>query len=382
MKLPLVLLSFATLLLANPSVCLPGEAASSTSPSLKEAFKDCFLIGAALNESQFTGRDARAAALIKKQFDSITPENVLKWGLVHPQPDTYDFGPADRYVEFGQSNGMFIIGHTLIWHSQTPHWVFHNADGSLLTRDALVTRMREHITTVVGRYRGRVKGWDVVNEALDEDGTMRSNYWMRIIGPDYVQKAFEFAHAADPAAQLYYNDYSLENEPKREGALRLIKALKAAGVHITGIGVQSHDKMDWPTAQQLDATIDSFANEGLKVMITELDVDVLPAAFRGPSAETSLNAKLTKDLNPYTNGLPESVQQALAKRYAELFSTFLKHRHQIARVTFWGVTDGNSWLNNWPVRGRTSYPLLFDREGHPKPAFDAVIGLATRAHLE
>jgi endo-1,4-beta-xylanase len=202
---------------------------------------------------------------------------------------------------------------------------------------------------------------------------MRQSPWMRIIGEDYIARAFEFAHEADPKAELYYNDFSLENEPKRQGALKLVSKLKSGGVPISGIGLQNHDKMDRPTTAQLEATIDAFAGLGLKVMITELDVDVLPPVTRNNGAEVSLRVDSRKELNPYTNGLPDSVQKALADRYAELFAVFTKHHSQIARVTFWGVSDGDSWLNSWPVRGRTSYPLLFDRQGNPKPAFDAVI---------
>jgi endo-1,4-beta-xylanase len=233
--------------------------------------------------------------------------------------------------------------------------------------------MRDHIHTVVGRYKGRIKGWDVVNEALNEDGTLRQTPWLKIIGEDYLIKAFQFAHEADPQAQLYYNDYSLENEPKRNGAIQLIKKLQAAGVPIYGVGLQGHDKLDWPTVEQQDATIKAFAALGIKVCITELDIDVLPRANRNQTADVNATAQMQTNLNPYANGLPDSVQQALARRYAELFRVFLKHRDVIDRVTFWGVTDGDSWLNDWPVRGRTSYPLLFDRAGQPKPAFDAVI---------
>jgi len=246
----------------------------------------------------------------------------------------------------------------------------------LADRDTLLARMRDHIRAVVGRYKGRIKGWDVVNEALNEDGTMRQSLWMKIIGDDYIAKAFQLAHEADPEAELYYNDYSLENEAKRNGAVELIKKLKAQGVTITGVGLQGHNKMDWPSVEQQDATIAAFGKLGVKVMITELDIDVLPAASQHRGADITLNVELQTKLNPYANGLPDSVQQALAKRYADLFGVYLKHRDVITRVTFWGVADGDSWLNYWPVKGRTSYPLLFDRDGKPKSAFDAVIGAA------
>ena len=334
------------------------------------------MIGTALNRAQFYEEDKRGAALVKSHFNTITPENILKWESVHPRAEGYDFEAPDRFVAFGEKNRMFIVGHTLVWHNQTPDWVFRNDKGELTDRDTLLARMRDHIRDVVGRYKGRIKGWDVVNEALNEDGTMRQSLWMKIIGDDYIAKAFQFAHEADPKAELYYNDYSLENEAKRNGAVELIKKLKAQGVTITGVGLQGHNKMDWPSVEQQDATIAAFGKLGVKVMITELDIDVLPAASQHRGADITLNVELQAKLNPYANELPDSVQQALAKRYADLFGVYLKHRDVITRVTFWGVADGDSWLNYWPVKGRTSYPLLFDRDGKPKPAFDAVIRAA------
>ncbi len=344
--------------------------------TLKEAFKNDFLIGTALNESQFTGQNAKEAALAGAQFNTISPENVLKWEPVHPEPDRYNFGPGDSYVEFGLKNHMFIIGHNLIWHSQTPKWVFQDDQGNPISRDTLLKRMHDHIFAVVGHYKGKIGGWDVVNEALNEDGTLRESPWKKIIGDDYLIKAYQFAHEADPNVQLYYNDYSLENTPKREGAIALVKKLQAAGIPVAGVGLQGHYGMTWPTTQQVDETIKAFASLGLKVMITELDMDVLPAATRSQAAEVSMNVALRAELNPYTNGLPASVEQAEAKRYADLFKVFVANRDSVTRVTFWGVTDGNSWRNDWPVRGRTAYPLLFDRNCQPKPAFDAVIRVA------
>jgi endo-1,4-beta-xylanase len=217
----------------------------------------------------------------------------------------------------------------------------------------------------------------VVNEALNEDGSLRQSQWLKIIGEDYLVKAFEFAHAADPAAELYYNDYSLENEPKRNGAVALVKKLQAAGMKVTGIGTQTHAKMDWPTPQLVEDTLTAFGKLGVKVMITELDIDVLPDRSRDRSADVSRRDAAAPALNPYPNGLPDAVQQTLAKRYGEIFAVYAKHADKISRVTFWGVTDGDSWLNDWPIRGRTSYPLLFDRNGQPKPAFAEVLKTAT-----
>jgi endo-1,4-beta-xylanase len=235
--------------------------------------------------------------------------------------------------------------------------------------------MQTHIRTVMGRYKGRVKGWDVVNEAIAEDGSLRQSPWMNRIGEEYLVTAYRLAQDADPAAELYYNDYGLENPAKRKGAIELVRKLKQAGIRLAGIGLQGHYSLDRPSIEQVEATISDFAALGLKVHITELDVDVLPRAVRQPGADVALRAEADPKLNPYTTGLPDDVQKALAERYAALFRVFLKHKDVIERVTFWGVTDRDSWLNNWPVRGRTNYPLLFEREGRPKPAFDAVVKL-------
>jgi endo-1,4-beta-xylanase len=367
--------SLVILLLA--AAVAPGQnTPAQNAPALKDAYQGIFRIGAALNNAQFEERDQRGAPIVAAQFNTISPENVLKWGLVHPRVDGYNWDPADHYVAFGEKYKMWIIGHCLVWHSQTPRWVFEDADGKPLTRDALLERMHDHIRAVVGRYKGRINGWDVVNEALNEDGTMRQSPWYRIIGDDFLLKAFQFAHEADPKAELYYNDYDLENEAKRRGAFDLMKKLKAAGAPITGIGLQDHNKMNWPTAKQESDTIEAFAALGLRVNISELDVDVLPRTTTQNSADVSATAAATPNSNPYTAGLPDDMQQALAKRYAELFDVFVKHRKSIDRITFWGVTDGDSWLNNYPTRGRTNHPLLFDRQGKTKPAFDAVVKAA------
>jgi endo-1,4-beta-xylanase len=336
---------------------------------LKEAFKSDFPIGVAINQKQFDGEDPRGDPIIKAQFNAISPENILKWESVHPAPGRYDFAGPDRYVEFGEQNHMLIVGHTLVWHNQTPEWVFQDTNGNPVTRAVLLKRMRDHIHTVVGRYKGRIKIWDVVNEALQDDGKLRKSPWEKIIGDDYIEKAFQYAHEADPDAILRYNDYSLENEPKRSGAIALIKKLQAEGIPVTAIGLQDHVQMDWPTLEQEDATISAFAALGLKVMITELDVNVLGGRRTAEITEMAHQG----GSNVYTNGLPPVVQQELAKRYADLFSVFVKHHDDISLVTFWGVTDGDSWLN---MRGRINHPLLFDRAGQPKPAFDAIIRVA------
>lgn len=371
--------SLAKFALIFVALGIAAQSQVQNQPTLKDAYKGCFLVGAALNPAQFAGKDQQEDAIIEAQFNTISPENVLKWEVIHPQPGTYNFGPADQYVEFGEKHHMFIIGHNLVWHNQVPKWVFEDKNGNPVGRDELLKRLQDHINTVVGRYKGRINGWDVVNEALNEDGTLRQSQWLKIIGEDYLEKAFQFAHDADPKAELYYNDYSLENDAKGKGALDLVKKLQAKGVPITGVGLQDHFSLDWPSTEQLDSTISAFGKLGVKVMITELDVDVLPPALRGNSAEVSLNVASNPKLNPYSNGLPEPMQQKLAQRYADLFGVYAKHCGLITRVTFWGVTDKDSWKNDWPVRGRTNYPLLFDRNSQPKPAFHAVVQAAPKS---
>lgn len=347
---------------------------ASDLPAAPATLKDAgtFLIGAAINEGQFSGRNPSVSELVLAQFDSLTPENAMKWDALEPEPGRFRFDAADQFVAFGEKAGMFIVGHTLVWHSQTPSWVFAGERGAPAGREVLLQRMRDHIRTVVGRYRGRVRSWDVVNEALAEDGTLRDSPWRRIIGDDYIEQAFRFAHEADPGAELYYNDYGIESGRKREGALRLLRELRARGVPVSGVGIQGHGNLQWPPAKNFGEAVDAFAQLGLKVAISELDIDMLPSRSGSTSADISRAEQASAVLDPFVSGLPEEKQRALAARYKELFEVFRKH--PIARVTFWGVTDGDSWLNDFPIKGRTNHPLLFDRQGKPKAAFHEVAG--------
>lgn len=346
---------------------------------LQDAFDGAFLIGTALNADQILGLDTAGVRLITTHFNAITPENVFKWEQIQPEPGVFVFDLQDRFVAFGEANNQYMVGHTLVWHNQTPRWVFEDGKGNLLSRDALLDRMRTHIHTVVGRYKGRIHAWDVVNEAINDDGSWRESLWYRIIGPDFVVKAFQFAREADPDAKLYYNDYSLENPAKRDGAIRLVRYLQNNDAPIDGVGTQGHFSLDWPGLDELDNTITAFSKLGIDVMVTELDLDVLPSAFDYPSAEITLRAELRDSLNPWPNGLPDSLDAAHAARYADLFRVFLKHKDAISRVTFWGVTDADSWKNNWPVPGRTNYCLIFDRNAKPKRAFHAIVETAREA---
>lgn len=363
-------------LLASLAVC-GNAAAQSSSSSLRSAYKNDFLIGVALNTMQVDGRNAKAGEIAAKQFSSLTPENEMKWQSVHPEPDRFNFKGADSYVEFALKNDMKLIGHTLVWHSQTPGWVFQGEGGKPATREELLKRMRDHIHTVAGRYKGKIKGWDVVNEALSDGGPeiLRDSPWRRIIGDDFIDHAFRYAKEAAPDAELYYNDYGLEDGRKRANCVKLLKGMLERGVPITGVGTQSHFQLANPPIAEVEKTIKDFSELGLKVMITELDVDVLPSRGNAGIADISRREQGDDSLNPYTKGLPDEVQKKLAQRYADLFGVYLRHRKSITRVIFWGLDDGTSWLNGFPIRGRTNHPLLFDRDLKPKPAFFSVLAL-------
>jgi endo-1,4-beta-xylanase len=342
---------------------------------LKDAYAGAFLLGAAIGTGQILGEEPDAMRLAETHFNSVTAENAMKWQHLQPAPGVFDFTAADVFVDWAEARGIHLVGHTLVWHNQTPSWVFEDAEGRPLSREALIERMREHIHTVVGRYRGRVRGWDVVNEAVVNDGSMRETPWYRIIGPDYLALAFTFAHEADPSAELYYNDYSLDERVKRQAVLRLLRGLLEAGVPVHGVGTQEHISVEWPSLADIEAAVVELSSLGLPVMVTELDVDVLPRAFEHSGAEITLSAELSAELNPWPDGLPPARAAQLAERYRDLFGVYYKHRDKISRVTLWGLHDGGSWLNHWPVRGRTSYPLLFDRDLQPKAAFHAVLAV-------
>ena len=367
-------------------VTLAATASRAEEPAaLKDAFADHFRMGAALSTDQVTGAEPAALELAGRQFNTITPENLLKWAEVHPEPDEYNFEPADQYVEWGEKHGMFIVGHTLVWHNQTPAWAFRGEGDKPLDRETALKRIKEHNDAVVGRYKGRVHGWDVVNEAIDEQGHLRTGAvgppgrrgepWHAAIGDDYIEKAFEYAHAADPDAELYYNDFNEWYPEKIEAISKLVRSLQAKGIRIDGIGLQGHWGVDYPQLEEIDHMLTEYSKLGVKLMITELDMNVVPQPGQGTGADVTERIDPAKALNPYPDGLPDEKQRELAQRYADIFRLFVKHKEAIDRVTFWGVHDGQSWLNYFPV-ARTSYPLLFDRKLKPKPAFEAVVQTA------
>lgn len=372
----LFLLTCSGLLLAS---CSNSKKATTTSsvPSLKETFKKDFLIGTALSAQQIEEKDSGAAKLVPQQFNAATPENIMKAEIIHPGWDRYNFDLADKMVAYAKKNDIKLTAHTLIWHSQTPAFLRGIKDA-----DSIKQYFVNHITTVASRYDGKVYSWDVVNEALNEDGTLRNSIFLQKLGDDYIVEAFRLAQKAAPNTKLYYNDYNIEQPKKRAGAIAIIKKIQAAGVRIDGVGIQGHWHIDNPPMENIEESIKEFSALGVQVAFTELDLSVLPnPRGRNNSADISQTAQYNESINPYTKGLPDSVQQKLATAYANLFNLFLKYKDNIDRITFWGVNDGQSWLNGFPVRGRTNYPLLFDRQYNPKPAFYRVIETKTKGSV-
>lgn len=355
----------ALLIAAFVAACGNQKATVVEEPSLKDAVGDKFLMGVALNVNQSSGVDTSSIKLVKQHFNSIVAENCMKCEVIHPEEDRYDFTLADQFVSFGEKNGMAVIGHCLIWHSQLAPWFCVDEKGNNVTPEVLKQRMKDHITTIVTRYKGRIKGWDVVNEAILEDGSYRKSKFYEILGEEFIPLAFQYAHEADPDAELYYNDYAMNMLGKREGVVKLVSSLKEKGIRIDAVGMQGHMGMDYPDINEFEQSIVAFAGTGVKVMVTEWDMSALPTVKQ--SANISDTVAYQKMLNPYPETLPDSVSKAWNNRMKQFFGLFEKHADVISRVTAWGVSDSDSWKNDFPVKGRHDYPLLFDRNYQPKP---------------
>lgn len=343
--------------------------------TMREAFEGKFLIGAAINVRQVVSTDEKVVSVIRDQFSALVPENCMKPEEIHPKKNLYDWSEADALVDLAQKNGQVLTGHCLVWHSQVPYWFFKDDMSQPVTKEELIQRMKDHITTVVSRYKGRIKGWDVVNEAIMEDGSLRHSQFYNIIGPEFIKLAFQFAHEADPDAELYYNDYGLDNPTKRQGVINLVRDLKANGCRIDAVGMQSHVAFN-TNLTEYENSIVAFANEGVKVMATELDLSVLPWPMGYFGADVSTNFDYQKQMNPYVDSLPAEKAKEQADFFVKLFEIYLRHADVMDRVTFWGVADGDSWKNGWPMPGRTDYPLAFDRNYEPKPLVEAIVKLA------
>lgn len=356
-------------------------AGCSFGQNLKDSYSGAFKTGTALNHEIVSGLDKVSQNIALQHFNAITAENVMKAEVICPEPGVYNFTQADAFVDFGRKHNMFIIGHTLVWHNQTPDWFFKNADGSLKSKDEMKSVMKDYIRKVAGRYRGKVHAWDVVNEVIDDDGSYRPTLWVNGVGggEELVKLAFRYASEFAPDAELYYNDFNAWRPEKVNGIVKMVKMLQAAGIKIDGVGMQGHWGLNYPKNAYIEEAIDAYAACGIKVMITELDIDVLPVTKEGQIIGQAFthkqfqNDEFKEFLDPYRNGLPSDMSTKLASRYREVFEIFYKRRAKIDRVSLWGVKDEMSWKNDYPIPGRTNYPLLWNRDGSAKVALEEVL---------
>ncbi|RYG06021.1 MAG: endo-1,4-beta-xylanase [Chitinophagaceae bacterium] len=328
---------------------------------LKDYYSSYFPMGVAVSAQSLKGKEGQ---FILEHFNSITAENAMKMGPIHPQQDRYNWKDADSIVAFAQKNRIKVRGHNLCWHEQTPRWLFINKDGSTVSKDTLLKRLKDHIYTVVKRYKGKIYAWDVVNEAIDDDSTkfLRNSDWYKIVGEEFIEKAFEYAHEADPKAILFYNDYNTERPEKRERIYKLLQKLVKKGVPVHGVGLQGHWSLYEPTEKELRTAIERFASLGLQVQITELDVSVYPWEKNKRTLREGENQGYTSQL-----------ETAQAAKYKEIFKVLRDYKKTVTSVTFWNVSDRYTWLDHYPVEGRKNYPLLFDTNYQPKKAFWEVV---------
>ena len=349
---------------------------------LKDYYKAYFPIGVAVSTASLRGADS---ALIVKEFNSVTPENDMKMGMIHPSEGVYNWKNADAIMNFAADHHIKIRGHNLCWHAQEANWMFTGPDGKQVSKELLLKRLRDHIFAVAGRYKGKIYAWDVVNEAVDDsnDTTQvyrKSNWYAIFNGPEFIEAAFRYAHEADPGAKLYYNDYNSEHPVKREKIYKLLKRLVDNHVPIDGVGMQAHWKLNDPTPEELRKALDEFTSLGLKVQFTELDITIrLPQPRPAPG---STPAPQVPD-----SGYTAQAEARQVAQYKMVFDIFREYRKSITSVTFWNVSDRTSWLDgrggglaggaaasiNGPRVVRKAYPLLFDVDRQRKKAYQAVV---------
>jgi len=360
-KLKTETLALVLLILGVSISCGTFGQKPSTIKGLKDYYKDYFPIGVAVSRKTLSGDEAK---LLLQEFNSITPENAMKMEAIHPHEDFYFWRDADSIVNFAQNHGLKIRGHNLCWHEQVADWMFKDKEGHLVTKDVLLKRLKEHITTVVKRYKGKIYAWDVVNEAIGDadDEFIRNSMWYKICGEEYITKAFEYAHAADPDALLFYNDYNTERPVKRDKIYRLLKKLIAQKVPIHGVGLQAHWSIFEPSEKELREAIELYSSLGLQIHFTELDMSIYPWEKHKRQKREGETEYLTPEL-----------EQKQADQYAKIFRIFREYKKHITSVTFWNVSDRYSWLDYYPVQGRKNYPLLFDQKLQRKKAYAEVI---------
>lgn len=359
----LLLVAAVTLVNCNNKMAVQNSQSSSArqqNQGLKDYYKEYFPIGVAVTPRQLRSEEAQ---IIINHFNSLTAENAMKMGPIHPEENRYFWNDADSIVAFAQRHKMKMRGHTLCWHSQAPNWMFKDAKGDTVNKQVLLQRLKDHITTVVNRYKGSIYAWDVVNEVIDDRDSVfyRNSAWYRICGEDFIVKAFEYAHAADPKAVLFYNDYSTENPGKREKIYRMLKKMLDAKVPIHGVGLQGHWSINNPPKEELEKSIQLFSSLGLQVQVTELDVSVYSGRQGG---------QMIRGQRDTTTVFTPEMEQPQIEKYKMIFDVLRQHKKNITGVTFWNVSDRYTWLD---MRGRKNFPLLFDRNLQPKKAYWEVV---------
>ncbi|MBQ8656732.1 MAG: endo-1,4-beta-xylanase [Prevotella sp.] len=368
---------------------------ASSAQTLAEAYRDYWYTGVSVNQWEvaadqngtnehdvtgFISNDqTKDWPVIARNFNWVVAENCMKCEVVHPKEGVYDFTLADQFVNKAKAEGLKVLGHALIWHSQCAPWFHYDDNGKLVSPEVLKKRMREHIFTIMNHFKGRVDAWDVVNEAFEDDGTPRKSLFWQILGTDYIPLAFQYAHEADPTAELYYNDFSMNKATKVEGVARFFRPLILQGLTVSAIGMQGHmileDNVDNSLIKQYEHSINTIAALGVPTAFTEVDLSVLPNPYGFSGANISDRFAYRPEMDPYTNGLTREQEAKMEQFWIDFYQMLIGHRENIQRVSFWCLNDASSWRNDFPIRGRTDYATLFDRQNQPKPFVDKLIQL-------
>ena len=375
------------------ALCL--VAATTGAQSLAEAYQDYWYTGVSVNQWQVAAQTAKTKGqgaqvttvndqtsewpAVVNNFNWVVAENCMKCEVIHPKEGVYDFTLADQFVDKARAAGLKVMGHCLIWHSQCAPWFHYDSEGQLVSREELKKRMREHIYTIVNHFRGRIDAWDVVNEAFEDDGTPRKSLFYQILGTDYIPLAFRYAHEADPTAELYYNDFSMNKAVKVESVCRFFGPMIEQGLPVTAITMQGHiildDNADNIIIRQYEHSIETIASLGIQTAFSELDLSVLPNPYGFSGANVSDRFAYRPEMDPYRDGLPAAQQKKAELFWTDFYTMLMRHHKDVQRVSFWGLNDGNSWRNDFPIKGRTDYATLFDRQNRPKPVIRKLIEL-------
>ena len=387
--------SFKLLVILSLVVFVLGTVSAQSRRGFADAYRDYWFTGVSVNQWQvaadltgtnehdvtgfIAGDQTNDWPAIVENFNWVVAENCMKCEVIHPQEGVYDFTLADQFVNKAKAAGLKVQGHCLIWHSQCAPWFHYDKDGKLVSPEVLKQRMREHIFTIVSHFKGRVDAWDVVNEAFEDDGTPRKSLFWQILGTDYIPLAFQYAHEADPSIQLFYNDFSMNKPTKVEGVANFFRPLIQQGLPVTAIGMQGHmimeDNVNNSVIKQYEHSIETIASLGVPTFFSELDLSVLPNPFGFSGANISDKFAYRPEMDPYKKGLTREQEARMEQFWIDFYKMLIPHHKDILRVNFWCLNDANSWRNDFPIKGRTDYATLFDRQNKRKPVVDQLIEL-------